>query len=73
MAKRGIPNGNVRLLITIALLIATVAGSYAVYGAAVRRMEPEVKLNTEHRISDEATDQLILNKMEEILTAVEKE
>ena len=69
---RKIVNGNLRSIIVILSAVAAIAGSYAVYGAAVKRMEPEVKLNTEHRISDEATDQLILNKMAEILTAVEK-
>ena len=71
MAKK-IINGNLRVVIVIVSAVAAIAGSYAVYGAAVRRMEPEVKLNTEHRISDEATDQMILSKMEEVLKAVEK-
>lgn len=65
MAKRF--NGNLKFYVYIAVLLTALAGSYAIFGRDVLEMKPEVKLNSEHRIEDEATDKLILEKLDELL------
>ena len=65
-------NGNVKFYLYIAAVIATLAGSYAIFGRDVSEMKPAVKLNTEHRISDEATDKAINDKLNAILAEVTK-
>lgn len=57
-------NGNLKWIVTT--LVGIVA-SAAVLVYVVKEMRPEVKLNTEHRISDEATDQLIIEKLDQLL------
>lgn len=61
MAKQ---NGNLKWIVTT---IAGIIASSAVLVYVVKEMRPEVKLNTEHRISDEATDVLILDKLDQLL------
>ncbi len=65
MAKR--LNGTLKFYIYIAILTAGIVASYAVLGRDVLEMKPEVKLNSTHRIEDEATDKLILDKLQQIL------
>ena len=57
-------NGNSRWIIATA---ASVIASAAVLVYVVGEMKPEVKLNTEHRIEDEATDQIIIEKLNLLL------
>ena len=57
-------NGNLTWIITT---LAGIIASAAVLVYVVKEMRPEVKLNTEHRISDEATDVLILDKLDQLL------
>ena len=57
-------NGNLKWIVTT--LVGIIA-SAAVLVYVVKEMRPEVKLNTEHRISDEATDQVIIEKLDQLL------
>lgn len=70
MAKR--LNGNLKFYIYIGLLIASLAGTFAVFGNDVLWMKPQVTQNTEHRIQDEAADQLIQTTLTAILDEVKK-
>lgn len=57
-------NGNLKWIVTT---IAGIIASSAVLVYVVNEMRPEVKLNTEHRIEDEATDRIIIEKLNELL------
>ena len=71
MAKR--LNGRLKVYIALSLIAAGVIASYAVLGRDVTEMKPAVKLNTEHRISDEAQDAAIQHKLDNILDIVTRE
>ena len=57
-------NGNLKWVLTTA---AGLIASGAVLGYVVKEMRPEVKLNSEHRIKDEAVDQQILQKLDQLI------
>ncbi len=63
MAKTPL-NGNLKWVVTT---VAGLVASGAVLAYVVREMRPEVKLNTEHRIKDEAVDQQILDKLDQLI------
>jgi hypothetical protein len=71
MAK--VLNGNLRLIITILVLLAAIIGSYAVFGRDVSEMKPEVKLNTEHRLRFEEKFDSLDKKVDAILEEVRKQ
>ena len=72
MAKSKVLNGNLKFYIYIALLIAAIASSFAIFGRDVLEMKPEVDLNTEHRIRGDAMEAEINHKLEAILSEVQK-
>lgn len=56
----------------IIIVAAAAVAAYAVLTNDVKEMKPEVKLNSRHRIEDEATDVQILKKQDEILVELRK-
>lgn len=62
-------NGNSRWIIATA---ASIIASAAVLVYVVGEMKPEVKKNTVHRITDEATDRAIQSTLSAILEEVQK-
>lgn len=66
MAKR---NGTWKVIATIGGFIIVIVGAAVTYGVlfkTVNDMEPDVKLNTEHRIQDEVDTRYIKEKISDI-------
>ncbi len=59
-------NGTWKFYIYIILLIAGIAGSYAVFGRDVIEMKPKVEANTEYRHKDEIEKPYIKEAVAEI-------
>lgn len=66
MTKR---NGTWKVIATIGGFIIVIVGAAVTYGVlfkTVNDMEPDVKLNTEHRIQDEVDTRYIKEKISDI-------